>query len=229
MKRSILGDKVHYYEDAVFDFGKLINTIKDLDKINDKDTWGPWYSSNNKDLIYGETKAINSKEFGNFEEFYRIKMNYVYETIMQSFYNVSKDYAEFIKDENEPKFLYSFDIKKYYSGKNMGTHFDQLDGDKTLKYSLIMYLNDDYEGGEISFTLKDSKIQGPFPDYSDKRNKDLMNFGIKPKAGSIIIFPSSSPYYHTAHLIKSGMKYIVPTHWIETDEFVEERKKQWEY
>ena len=51
MKRSILGDKVHYYEDAVFDFGKLINTIKDLDKINDKDTWGPWYSSNNKDLI----------------------------------------------------------------------------------------------------------------------------------------------------------------------------------
>ena len=219
MNRIILGEKIHYYEDAITDFEKLIKTLEDLDKINDKHTWEPWSASDNINSIYGETKTFNSKEFDNFEEFYRIKINYVYEKIMKSFYNVCKDYAKFIKDENEPKFLPAFDIKKYYEGTHMGSHFDQLGGDKTLKYSLVMYLNDNYEGGEISFTLKDLKNSneiGPFPDYSDKRNRELINFGVKPKAGSIIIFPSYSPYYHTAHIVKSGIKYMVPAHWVES-------------
>jgi hypothetical protein len=218
VKRLVLGEKVHYYENAIVDFKKLIDTIKDLSK-NDKDAWEPWYASDSKNVIYGETKTFNSKEFDNFEEIDRIKMNYIYEKIMESFYNVCKDYAGFIKDENEPIFLPAFDIKKYYQGTHMGAHFDQLGGDETLKYSLVMYLNEDYEGGEISFTLNDLKnsdAMGPFPDYSDERNKDLINFGIKPKAGSVIIFPSFSPYYHTAHLVKSGVKYMVPAHWIKS-------------
>ena len=39
-------------------------------------------------------------------------------------------------------------------------------------------------------------------------------FAIKPKAGSIIVFPPSPPYHHTAHLVKSGEKIMVPQHWI---------------
>ena len=81
-----------------------------------------------------------------------------------------------------------------------------------------MYLNDDCEGGEISFRLSeyDSLYNKPSPelDYDVAIKNNSIDFGVKPKAGSIIIFPSSAPYFHTAHLVKSGTKYMVPGHWI---------------
>ena len=103
------------------------------------------------------------------------------------------------------------------AGTFMGAHFDQQEGDERLKVSFVMYLNDDYEGGEISFTIRDPKgpIQGPTPD-SDfaKADPTAYHFAVKPKAGSIIVFPPSPPYHHTAHLVKSGEKIMVPQHWI---------------
>jgi len=102
----------------------------------------------------------------------------------------------------------------------MGAHYDQQEGDKRLKYSMVMYLNDDYEGGEISFTIKSPDapiIEGkPSEDFevASQMNKELLTVAVKPKAGSIIIFPSSPPYHHTAHLVKSGFKYMVPSHWM---------------
>ncbi len=103
----------------------------------------------------------------------------------------------------------------------MGPHFDQLDGDKTLRYSLVMYLNDDCEGGEISFTLSDYdgvlQKRNANPDYEKAVENKEIDFGIKPKRGSVIIFPSSAPYHHTAHVVKSGVKYMIPGHWIHND------------
>jgi hypothetical protein len=46
-------------------------------------------------------------------------------------------------------------------------------------------------------------------------------FHVKPKAGSVIIFPSTDPYSHTAHLIKGGSKYMVPSFWLNTGKFVD--------
>ena len=58
--------------------------------------------------------------------------------------------------------------------------------------------------------------------YSTNENTDKITFGIKPEAGSVIIFPSSAPYHHTAHLIKSGYKYMVPNHWLHGETPVED-------
>ena len=80
-----------------------------------------------------------------------------------------------------------------------------------------MYLNDDYEGGELSFTIRDPNgaITGGTPDSDfSLADPSSYTFAIKPKAGSIIIFPPSPPYHHTAHLVKSGYKYMIPQHWI---------------
>ena len=109
-------------------------------------------------------------------------------------------------------------------------HFDQLDGDKTLRYSLVMYLNDDCEGGEISFQLKDydggwtsadgfSKGSAPAVDldYDISVANGAIDFGLKPKANSVIIFPAFPPYFHTAHIVKSGFKYMIPGHWIHNE------------
>lgn len=59
--------------------------------------------------------------------------------------------------------------------------------------SAIVYLNNDYEGGQIEFP----------------------HFGIeiKPEPGMLILFPSNFAYVHRAHPIKSGTKYALVT-WI---------------
>lgn len=54
-----------------------------------------------------------------------------------------------------------------------------------------MYINDDYDGGEIEFFI----------------NGDVVTH--KPKAGDIVIFPSGEPYYHSVKTIKNGQKLLV--------------------
>jgi predicted 2-oxoglutarate/Fe(II)-dependent dioxygenase YbiX len=61
--------------------------------------------------------------------------------------------------------------------------------------SAVIYLNDDYEGGELRFP-----------------EQDVM---IKPEAGSVIVFPSVEPFYHQSMPLKTGTKYMVPAFWIK--------------
>ena len=224
MIKTILHDKVYYYENAVKNFNEVMSSLSELDDVytNDgKKMWETWTASNDKDHIYGDTMSFNVDFINTLDDLYKDKMLFIYNNIMDSFYAVSKDYAESIGDYEEPNLFPTFNIKKYYTGTYMGPHFDQLDGDKTLRYSLVMYLNDDFKGGEISFSLKDYENNDteikPNEDYEDELNSKIIDFGIKPKAGSIIIFPSSAPYYHTAHLVKSKFKYMVPSHWIHNN------------
>jgi hypothetical protein len=224
MIKTILHDKVYYYEDAVKNFNEVMSSLSELEDVytNDgKKMWETWTASNDKDHVYGDTMSFNVDFINTLDDLYKDKMLFIYNNIMDSFYAVSKDYAESIGDYEEPNLFPTFNIKKYYTGTYMGPHFDQLDGDKTLRYSLVMYLNDDFKGGEISFSLKDYENNDteikPNEDYEDELNSKIIDFGIKPKAGSIIIFPSSAPYYHTAHLVKSKFKYMVPSHWIHNN------------
>jgi len=83
-------------------------------------------------------------------------------------------------------------IKKWNQGQYMGPHFDGQDGDSTLAFSLVAYINDDYEGGEIHFPNQ--------------------NITLKPKAGSMIMFPSQLPYLHEVKPIISGTRYMSPAH-----------------
>jgi len=69
--------------------------------------------------------------------------------------------------------------------------------------SIICYLNDDYEGGELEFPLLGLKI--------------------KPKKGTIISFPSYYEYPHRVHPVTKGERFSLVT-WIETDERIYTRK-----
>lgn len=84
----------------------------------------------------------------------------------------------------------SIEALKYEPGEKYVMHFDN--GSKHVANritSTVIYLNDDYEGGEIEFT----------------------NFGIKvkPQKNSIAIFPSNYPYMHVAHQVTSGVRYAL--------------------
>ena len=224
MKRTMLDKNVFYYEDAVKNFDQVMNAIDELSDMEpsaNAPLWQDWTSSNDKSFIYGQTQSFDLNQIKYMDEPYRSKSEFIYINIMQSFYDVCRDYAQSVGDNDEPRLFPVFNIKKYYTESAMGAHYDQLDGDKTLRYSLVMYLNDDFDGGEISFKLSEyednNKVESPDLDYNVAVANNQIDFGVKPSAGSIIIFPSSAPYYHIAHRVKSGFKYMVPSHWIHND------------
>lgn len=234
MNRNILGEKVYYYTDSIENFDLFMKTLQDLDSMEslgggDVNLWKSWTSSNDVNFIYGQTKTFYLEAIQNFKNEIGEKSEYIYNSIMKTFYDVCKDYASSLGDGDEPKIFPTFNIKKYNSGMAMGSHFDQLDGDKTLRYSMVMYLNDDYDGGEISFQLRDYSggwtstdgwlVGAPSVDldYETAIKNKSIDFGIKPKANSVVIFPAEAPYFHTAHTVKSGFKYMVPGHWIHNN------------
>jgi hypothetical protein len=85
-----------------------------------------------------------------------------------------------------------YSMLKYRSGEEYKAHYDggTMSG---RAVSALVYLNSDYEGGEIEF-----------PHFGIK---------IKPEAGMMLLFPSNFAYRHIAHPIRSGTKYSLVT-WI---------------
>lgn len=76
-----------------------------------------------------------------------------------------------------------------------------------LKYALTctMYLNDDYEGGELSFKIA-------------KEDGTIDTIDYKPSAGDTIVFPSIEPYYHGVRQIGTGDRYFIRTFWTHYSE-----------
>jgi hypothetical protein len=83
-----------------------------------------------------------------------------------------------------------FNFVKYEGeGKHFRIHADDGPSYKCT-VSAVIYLNDNYEGGEIHFPRLD-------------------NLTIKPEYGDIAIFPSNYMYEHASLPMKSGTKYCV--------------------
>ena len=208
MDREILEEKVYYYTNVIEDPKKLVEAIEN----DNKDPWGEWMACSGQEYIYGTDKSISLTNESNEKD------KYIYNTLQKAFDDVARDYAAAHGITEEPKLFPMYPIKKYQAGTFMGAHFDQQEGDERLKVSFVMYLNDDYEGRELSFTIAspDGVLQNPSPeaDFAEAQHNGYYSFAIKPKAGSIIVFPPSPPYHHTAHLVKSGEKIMVPQHWI---------------
>jgi Rps23 Pro-64 3,4-dihydroxylase Tpa1-like proline 4-hydroxylase len=79
-------------------------------------------------------------------------------------------------------------ILKYQTGQEYKQHADAGGGNNRI-VSMVSYINDDYEGGNIEF---------PY-----------FNYNLKPPANSMIFFPSNYIYAHTAHPVKEGTKYAI--------------------
>jgi hypothetical protein len=212
MNKNILEEKVYYYTNVIEDPKKLMAAIEGDESTN----WGEWAACSGEHYVYGTDRSISSSESQGIKD---ANNDYIYNTLKDAFDVVARDYAKSQGITEEPKLFDMYPIKKYQAGTYMGAHFDQQEGDERLKVSFVMYLNDDYEGGEISFTIgsPDGPMYngGPHPDMDLAKAQDnSFTFYVKPEAGSVIVFPPSPPYHHTAHLVKSGFKYMVPQHWI---------------
>ena len=82
-----------------------------------------------------------------------------------------------------------FQILKYHEGGFYKVHIDGGEQFLYRKVSGILYVNDDYDGGELEFTK--------------------FNLKIKPKKNSILLFPSNYAYEHIAHTVTKGKKICI--------------------
>jgi hypothetical protein len=150
----------------------------------------------------------------------------VHSIILKAFKLAGDHYSQEKGLQDKRQFREFSHINKHSPGTVYGTHIDTAPVDLE-SYSILFYLNDDYTGGEISFSLPtpDKKIavlngnlaEGPNGLFHPRHenNKDLITFWLKPKAFSIIIFPPLRPhiYPHTAHEVTNGDKYLIKGHW----------------
>ena len=78
-------------------------------------------------------------------------------------------------------------VGRYGKDGHYSIHSDSRGSERVL--SGILYLNDEYKGGELNFQHQDITL--------------------KPKSGSLILFPSNYIYIHQSLPVLEGSKYIV--------------------
>lgn len=212
-----LHENVYYYKNVIEDTKTLLKKIEELDSDQSSyqaiTKWTTWRSSTLDGSSFGYRKDVNFDGIESTAGKTKEDVSYVINTIKSAFINT---FNSFNNDRNlnieNPNISSKFfvDILKYLPGCELGRHFDAQDGDRSLVWSMVLYLNDGYEGGELSFQVTDepdrNRASSIFKDYES--NKDVVDFWIQPEAGSIIIFPSTYPYRHQAHMVISGERYI---------------------
>lgn len=195
LELEIFADKIFYYKNAMTNPQTIIDFIESTDEEIDDSMgigqWEDWKTSSEDPYHFGEKKLINSTAAENSTK----EIKEIYEKIINSINSVIEDYQN--RTNEDIGDLQSFGISKYYPGAEMGPHVDfdikSVDSAKiklTPTISAILYLNDDYEGGNLYFM--EQKID------------------IKPEAGSMVIFPSVKPFFHESKKIKNGQKYMIP-------------------
>jgi predicted 2-oxoglutarate/Fe(II)-dependent dioxygenase YbiX len=192
MQCKSLEDKIIYFENAINDPLILLEEIK---KINEDKScyeviskWGPWISGDG-DYTYGERKFVWADRAKEYPE----QANYIIDTLVDAMYKTANKYAEIVNIPGNPNLGKNFVINKYATGEEMGSHVDWNEKNNELEYSFVFYLNDDYEGGEIYWPNQ--------------------NISLKPKAGSVVIFPSKEPYQHAVKKVTKGNKIFIPHFW----------------
>lgn len=100
--------------------------------------------------------------------------------------------------QQEMEWFESADLLYYQPGGLYGMHADsenymarhqQWVRAKDRDYSLLLYLNDDFEGGHIKF--------------------NNFNYHYKPQKGDLVVFPSDHRYLHEAMPVTSGERFAV--------------------
>jgi hypothetical protein len=114
------------------------------------------------------------------------------------FMEIQKEHMNDGKDH----YFYGVSITKLSKDIQLRMHQDVHNDFSTLSYSAVLYLNDNYEGGEACF-LKDFVPFSDFPLYDDSMN----GITFKPSAGDLSIFPSD--LWHGGKRVVNGDRYSI--------------------
>lgn len=171
-------------------------TINKINKVIDTAAQADWethYMQGVVDLAkrkYGRTDLDNLIEEGLVEI-----TNHWHDKNLGLEYEISESITEKIQT------IFSFNpdlefdgvgtIQRQYAGAELREHVDD-HADPLIAYAVIMYINDDYNGGELFFRK--------------------LGIEIVPPAKSLIIFPSGEEYLHGVRPPDDGpMRYVLPS------------------
>lgn len=194
-------NNIVYFKGVIKNYQEIIDAIESLS--NDAvSAWEPWHGHGSS-TRYGEIKHVvrDQIQFINSDED-RAKAAFAINCLTNKMSDCAIKYADIFNIDR--KALYyavslltdprtKMGINKYDQNAFMGAHVDFNEDNYYLAYTIVVYLNDDYEGGELYFNDLDIKI--------------------KPEAGSIIMYPSSHPYTHQSLEITKGRKMLITHHW----------------
>lgn len=142
-------------------------------------------------VVKGKKKLINLEPINvkGHEKAAKTVRDLVVDPICDPFDECIEIYSSIVGVDPEPASR-NLDIRLYNAGEGLRPHGD-INHTVQNKYSFVIYLNDDYTGGEL--------------DFLDR------NITIKPEAGAILAFPSL--HEHEALPTISGTKWHIPYFW----------------
>lgn len=209
---------IHVYQNVFYNIDDIFNFVKSTEEYKENtgmlETWQEWAGFWKGGALKTESRKLSNNPT---EE----QKKYIGE-IVDAFLKVSKDYLNDYKNNDAwPDFIEDWsnldqhpwrndtyiDFLKYNKNQpehladsliamNYHTDFDNFDkesADNKKVITVTIYLNDNYEGGEISV-------------YSPETEK-IYNY--KPKAGDIVVFPSGMNYYHGVLSFYGNDRYLV--------------------
>ena len=196
-----LADGMIYYKNVIPDPYGVIDKIESLEekRKNTKNNtsiavkpWTVWdyeHGNDQRTVFCWQKFLPNPKDIDIDDIFYSEQME-ISSILFSALDNTIKHYftiypfAERAIKSREDK----MHVLKYEKSGFLPKHSDH--GQSSRVLSVLLYLNEDYEGGEISW-----------PD---------VNITLKPEAGSIIYFPSNFVFTHEVAPITGGVRYALP-------------------
>jgi len=144
-----------------------------------------------KSVTYGETEAGLDPSSSPRQSTQIMLANYPNaDKLVFSIFNRSLNVYRTIYEHVEVRGDEGYSLLRYRKGGEYKEHVDRGSQNNRI-VSGLLYLNDDFEGGEINFSRYDLTV--------------------KPKKGSVILFPSFHTHLHASLPITSGTKYAVVT------------------
>ena len=121
----------------------------------------------------------------------------LFQTLDRSVSRIKEEIEKSFRLKVYPESWYS--VTTYVKGNGLIAHSDGAqklstpNGYSHRDISSVLYLNDNFVGGITSF--------------------DIQGIDIKPKAGTLILFPGTEPFMHSVSVLESGLRYIIPQFW----------------
>lgn len=170
-----------------------IQQLFDTINILSEDDWNIEYTANLKKFCmekFGRDDVENLVAEGKFEitkgwkdKNYNLDGHPVFKEIMKK--------MSYVLDKSDSSLEQTgmVTLQRMQEGVELKAHTDQ-HTDPSIRYATILYLNDDYVGGELFFV-----------------NKDLR---LRPKPGTLVIFPGTDEFNHgVTHVEKGPIRYVI--------------------
>ncbi len=190
-----------YYKNIIKNPAQLILDIENLesryhqDKPNEMQTsvkpWTAWANDGGMNEIFCYQKFIPQVSHISQNDIYKDEQTNISSQLFGALDDTMKHYTTVLypwAEKNIKSREHTMHLLKYNETGHLPAHQDQ--GVSSRVLSVLLYLNDDYEGGEIEFRHSNIKF--------------------KPEPGSVLFFPSNFLYVHEVYPVTKGPRYALP-------------------